>query len=184
MMDVYIARHGETEWNRRELLCGRTDLPLSDEGLRQAEALGAQLRAEGIRPDRIYVSPLTRAQQTAATVASYVNAPIVTDARLAEQHFGVFEGGFCRAPAYLDCKQNFALRCPGGESTLDVVSRIYPFLNELRRTGDIQTALLIGHGSAWRVLNTYFEDVRNEDFPLWGMGNAELRRYRLETVQE
>jgi broad specificity phosphatase PhoE len=183
MMEVFIARHGATEWNLKELLCGRTDLPLSGEGLGQAEALGAKLATEGIRPDRIYASPLTRAQQTAAIVAKYVHAPVVTDARLVEQNFGVFEGGFCRAPAYLECKRNLALRCPGGESAMDVACRIYPFLDELKHARDIRTALLIGHGSAWRVLSTYFEDMNNEAFFRWGMGNAELRRYTLETVE-
>ena len=182
MMDVYIARQGATEWNLKELLCGRTDLPLSEEGLAQAEALGIKIASEGIRPDRIYVSPLTRAQQTAAIVAKHVHAPVVTDERLVEQHFGEFEGGHCRAPAYLACKRNLALRCPGGESAMDVACRIYPFLEELRHAREIRTALLIGHGSAWRVLNTYFESVNNEEFFRWVMGNAELRRYQLDTV--
>lgn len=179
-MDVYIARHGATDWNLSELLCGRTDRPLSETGLAQAAGLAQQLLREGVRFDRIYVSPLMRARQTAAIIAQAVSAPVVTDERLTEQHFGIFEGGYCRAPAYLECKQNLAVRCPGGESAMDVAKRVYTFLDELRREPDLRTVLLVGHGSAWRVLHTYFTDVRNEDFPAWGMGNAEYRRYRLE----
>jgi broad specificity phosphatase PhoE len=65
---------------------------------------------------------------------------------------------------------------------MDVACRVYGFLNDLKRERELQTVLLIGHGSAWRVLHTYFADVSNVDFPAWGMGNAELRRYRLETA--
>jgi probable phosphoglycerate mutase len=181
-MDVYIARHGATEWNIAELLCGRTDLPLSETGVAQAHTLGKSIAQEGIQPDRIIASPLLRARQTAEIVAQHIQVPLRTDERLMEQHFGVFEGGFCRAPAYLECKRNLAMRCPGGESAMDVACRVYGFLNDLKRERELQTVLLIGHGSAWRVLHTYFADVSNVDFPAWGMGNAELRRYRLETA--
>ena len=179
-MDVYIARHGATDWNLAELLCGRTDRPLSETGLAQAAMLAQSMQEAGIRFDRIYASPLTRAQQTAAIVAQALSAPVVTDSRLLEQHFGVFEGGFCRAPAYLECKQNLAVRCPGGESAMDVAKRVYAFLDELRQQPGLRTVLLVGHGSAWRVLHTYFADLRNEDFPAWSMGNAEYRHYRLD----
>ena len=182
-MDVYIARHGATEWNLVERLCGRTDLPLSETGVAQAHALGERLAGEGIALDRIYASPLTRAQQTAEIVSQYVTAPIVTDERLIEQSFGDNEGIDIHLSAYLTCKQNLALRCPGGESAMDVACRIYGFLEELRRQREQKTVLLVGHGSAMRVLHTYFvDDVRNEDFWRWSLGNAEYRLYRLPEI--
>ncbi len=179
-MDVYIARHGATEWNLVERLCGRTDLPLSETGVTQAHALGERLAGEGITLDRIYASSLTRARQTAEIVARYVAAPIVTDERLVEQSFGENEGIGIHLSAYLTCKQNLALRCPGGESAMDVACRIYGFLEELKQQSGLKAVLLVGHGSAMRVLHTYFaDDVRNEVFLQWSIGNAEYRLYRL-----
>ena len=68
-MELYVARHGETEWNAKELLCGRTDLPLNESGKAQAAALAKVIAQEEKRPQVIIASPLTRAQQTAGIIA-------------------------------------------------------------------------------------------------------------------
>lgn len=178
-MELYVARHGETEWNAVERLCGRTDLPLNSRGREQANALAEELLRKNIAVDRIIASPMIRAQQTAEIVAARLGTRVETEARLIEQNYGLYEGGDARNPDFLSNKKQFAFRYPEGESMMQVAGRVYPFLDELKRRGDLHTVLLISHGGTCRVLNTYFEDVTNEAFAKWRMGNAECLHYRL-----
>ena len=83
---VYLARHGQTVWNRRDVVCGRTDIPLTEKGLQQARELAEQVAATSV--DLILASPLQRAQQTAQAVAERIHVPIVTEPLLLEQNFG------------------------------------------------------------------------------------------------
>ena len=89
-MKLYVARHGETEWNRLNKVCGRTDSPLTDKGLQQAQLLAERLDSCSI--DVIIASPLSRAQETARAVAERKHLPVLTDERLIEQDYGVYEG--------------------------------------------------------------------------------------------
>jgi broad specificity phosphatase PhoE len=65
-MNIYVVRHGETEWNKEEVFRGRMDIPLNDNGRRQAERVGAYFTD---RPaSRILSSPLARARQTGEAI--------------------------------------------------------------------------------------------------------------------
>lgn len=178
-MKLYIARHGQTEWNAKNLLCGRTDLPLNVIGEKQAEQLAERMICEGAQPDVIIASPMIRAMQTADIVAARLGVPVEIEPRLIEQHYGRFEGGSIREPEFLAIRQSFAIRYPGGESMLDVAGRVYPLLAELRERRDVRSALLISHGGTIRVMNTYFMDMSNEVFATWRMENAQLLQYDL-----
>ena len=63
---IFLIRHGETDWNKAFRYQGSSDVPLNDEGLRQAALLGTRLSR--IRPSRILASPLMRAFRTAETI--------------------------------------------------------------------------------------------------------------------
>ena len=63
MGPFYLVRHGETEWNSENRMCGRTDVPLSEAGRRQAESLAERLKP--IPFEALYSSPLQRARETA-----------------------------------------------------------------------------------------------------------------------
>ena len=63
-MKIFVARHGQTQWNADNKVCGRTDIPLTEVGLQQAEKLADN--AEGKDIDIIVVSPMIRARQTKA----------------------------------------------------------------------------------------------------------------------
>ncbi|MBQ3918209.1 MAG: histidine phosphatase family protein, partial [Oscillospiraceae bacterium] len=69
-MKLYYTRHGETEWNVLDNICGRTDIPLTAKGIEQAEELARNIAEMGLYFDLILVSLLQRAQQTAARVAA------------------------------------------------------------------------------------------------------------------
>ncbi|WP_247785139.1 histidine phosphatase family protein [Bradyrhizobium sp. 170] len=83
-------RHGVTDWNRQGRFQGRTDIPLNDEGISQADA--AALRLRNLRIDHIVASPLIRAVRTAEIVASSLAAPLAIDDGLIECDFGSLEG--------------------------------------------------------------------------------------------
>ena len=87
-MELYLIRHGETEWSRARRHTGRTDLPLSPAGEAEARALGQHLR--GLEVDRVLSSPLTRATTT-ADLAGFGDRVELTDALL-EVDYGDYEG--------------------------------------------------------------------------------------------
>ena len=90
-MALFLARHGETEWNRIGRWQGKTDIPLSEVGRAQALALAERLRERGIT--EIHASDLSRARETAEIVAAVLGVTrIGLDPRLRERGFGCFEG--------------------------------------------------------------------------------------------
>ncbi len=89
-MNIYLARHGSTEWNILHLLQGRTDTALDGLGAEMARQSGKKLHESGITFSRVFSSPLRRAHETALLLSGSDN--IITDSRLIELGFGEFEG--------------------------------------------------------------------------------------------
>ncbi len=149
---IYIIRHGQTEKNRAKLLQGRSDVPLNDEGVRQALEVAEKLAAEGIVFDRIYTSPLTRAVQTAEIVAGHV--PHTVDPRLIEMDYGPYEGMDLRNPApevmtfFRDFVNNKAPK--GMEELSHVVSRLGEFLEDIREEAADKNILISTHAIAMK----------------------------------
>lgn len=177
MTRLFVARHGQTQWNADQKICGRTDLPLTEEGLRQAQALAQ--RVEGLDIDLIIASPMLRARQTAAAVAEKYGLDIMIDERLIEQDYGIFEGKDRRDPGFLANKRQFAVRYPGGESMMDVAYRVYSLIEEVKLKYPGKTVLLVCHGGVCRLIRTYFEDLTNDEFFHYCEENANIREYSL-----
>lgn len=89
-MEIYIVRHGETLWNREKRLQGSADIALSSYGRELAIETGKQL--SDISFDRVFSSPLKRAYETACLIRPMQAEEIITDDRLRELNFGVYEG--------------------------------------------------------------------------------------------
>src|SRR5215204_5635933 len=87
VQQIYIVRHGETEWSRSGQHTGRTDVPLTDTGRLQAEALGRSLRGRRLT---VWTSPLARARET-CRLAGLADAAQVDD-DLREWDYGIYEG--------------------------------------------------------------------------------------------
>lgn len=183
-MELYVVRHGQTDWNDKGIICGRTDVPLNRVGEMQAKRLAERLEKEGAKIDLIIASPLLRARQTAEAVADRLNIPLETDGRLIEQNFGVYEGAADDTVEFQINRHHFAIRYPDGESMMQMAHRIYGFLDALKARKDKRSVMLVSHGSACRILNTYFEDINNEAFYQWKMENTECRRYTLADAGE
>lgn len=161
-MKLYVARHGETEWNRLNKVCGRTDSPLTDKGLQQAQLLAERLDSCSI--DVIIASPLSRAQETARAVAERKHLPVLTDERLIEQDYGVYEGVQRDDRDFLNNKRMFAYRYPGGESMMDIARRTYDLIIETRETYPDSSVLFVCHNGICRVICNYFMDMTNEEY--------------------
>ena len=179
-MTVYFTRHGETEWNTHDYICGRTDLPLTDKGLRQAEELAAKLPSD---IGHILVSPLIRAQQTAAPCAERLGLVPVTDERLREWDYGDYEGRHRSTEGYMEAKLEFGVRMPRGESVFDIVSRVYPLLDELPQRYD-KNVLIVSHGGICRIIEAYARGMTREQFAGFYMGNCELRSFDTDRVSK
>src|SRR5881227_154431 len=89
-MRLYLVRHGQTSWNVEQRAQGHTDIPLDEEGLRQADMLGHSFASASV--DRVLTSDLIRSVQTAEPIANYSGAPMHIDRRLRERSFGSWEG--------------------------------------------------------------------------------------------
>ena len=178
-MKLYVTRHGLTEFNQNDKICGSTDLPLSAEGLQQAEALAETCARYG-DIQRIIASPLLRAQQTAQAVARKLGLPIQTDVRLREWDYGSFEGKSRTTPGFPEAKAAWGCKMPdGGESVFQVVQRTYNVLDSVKRLYSDETVLLVCHGGICRVVDSYFYDMTLERFMGFFMGNCELRVYEM-----
>ena len=176
-MKIYVARHGQTQWNLENRVCGRTDQPLTEAGLQQAQLLAE--RTKDLKLDAVISSPMLRARQTAAPAAALHGLEILVDERLIEQDYGIYEGVSRLDEGFLANKRHFAVRYPGGESMMDVAFRVYGLLEELREKYAGKNVLLVCHGGVCRVIRTYFEDMTNEEYFRYSEENAAVRAYAL-----
>ena len=176
-MKVYVARHGQTQWNVENKVCGRTDLPLTEYGQEQAEQLAKITKDLPI--DRIISSTMIRAQQTSAPIARNLGLSVELDERLIEQHYGIYEGVDRGDSGFLGNKRHFAFRYPGGESMMDVAYRVYSLLEDLKKDQSSRAVLLVCHGGICRVIRTYFEDMTNDAYYCYSEENCAVREYEL-----
>jgi probable phosphoglycerate mutase len=145
--EIVLVRHGETEWSRDGRHTGRTDIPLTEAGRRQAQALQPVLAGRELA--LVLSSPLTRALET-CRLAGLGDRVQVRDG-LVEWDYGEYEGITtpeirARHPGWVLWRDG----CPGGETAADVARRVDPLIAELRQLdGD---AALFAHGHVLRVL--------------------------------
>lgn len=176
-MKLYIARHGETQWNVENRISGRTDIPLTERGLEQARALARNAVGKGI--EVILSSPLLRARQTAQAVSEAIGVPVQIDERLMELDFGIFEGAPRSDPEFQRTRGQMPTRYPGGESAFLLAHRVYSCLEDVKRNHDGKTVLLVCHGGVCRMVRSYFEDLTNAEYGSYHAPNAELVEYEL-----
>jgi broad specificity phosphatase PhoE len=174
-MKIYVARHGEIELNAENRVCGVSNGELTERGRKQAERLAEELSC--VQFDAVFSSPQKRALQTAQPTATRCGLPVLQEPRLAEQNYGIYEGVPRDDIGFLNNKRQFAFRYPGGESMMQVAARVYSFLDELKGKYPHATVLLVTHGGVFRVLNSYFENMTNEEFFRFGVRNCEWKCY-------
>ncbi|MCM1133113.1 MAG: histidine phosphatase family protein [Ruminococcus flavefaciens] len=178
-MKIYLTRHGQTDYNKQELILGITDIPLNDTGIAQAHRLAEEIeRIGGI--DFIIASPMIRADITARTVADRCGLEIITDDRLREWDYGEYEGKSRFTDGFAENKREFAVRMGNtGESVLQLSHRVYSFLDEIIEKYSDKNILLVSHGGICRIIETYFNNMTTEQYSNWFMGNCQLIEYNI-----
>ena len=154
-MIFYLVRHGQTDWNAREIVQGTTDIPLNERGLEQAAR--ARDLMKDIPLDIIYSSPLVRAFRTAEIINECHNVPIISEPRLRERNYGIFEAvRYCDYPGveFWDYDKN--RRFEGAETAREVFARVYECLDDIRRDNPGKCVMLAMHGGAARAVHCYF----------------------------
>lgn len=148
VLDIYLARHGQTDWNLEKRLQGGTDNPLNDTGRLQAKQLGVKL--SGVPITAVYSSGLVRAKETAALALPAVKATPL--AALSERSFGKFEGMYEDGR---DAAMTSEFKARGsqpddaledGESLNSQASRVAKAIEQIRKEHANGSILVISHG--------------------------------------
>ncbi len=151
-----LLRHGQTAMSVQKRYAGRSDVPLTQAGARQAAAAAKRLASAGL--DVIVTSPLRRAAATAAEVAAAAAVPVVTDEGFLETDFGDWDGlTFAevrrRWPAELAAwLADPAVPPPGGESFADVSTRVTGALRRVLADRPRQRVLIVSHVTPIKTL--------------------------------
>jgi len=163
---LYLARHGQTDYNRNKIFQGRSDIPLNETGLAQAEQISELLK--DIPLTRAYVSPLVRARTTASAILKDHDIPETVESRLTELFFGEWEG----TPEvevkerwmedYMDYRNNMENFHPeNGESARDAQKRAAEWWEEVCQNFNTpdENILVVAHQSLNAVLACYVVGV-------------------------
>jgi broad specificity phosphatase PhoE len=154
---IYLARHGETDWNRDRRWQGQSDIVLNEVGRAQARELADALRSRGL--ERAAASDLSRARETAEIVSLELGlGGVEVDPGLRERAFGVFEGlteseCIARFPQqWRDYRSDLRCPPPGGEAYQSVAERMRMTIERFSSAVDGATGglLLVSHGGAIR----------------------------------
>lgn len=177
MKDLYFARHGQTVWNVENKICGASESPLTELGRQQAMKLAQNILDSDVKIDVILYSPLSRAADTALIVSEKTGIPAVKEERLREQNFGIWEGTPRHSDGFTEAKSQFINSYENGESMLRVAARIYSLLDEIKKDDSGKTYLLVAHNGIARMVQSYFYDMKNDEFAHFGIKNCELVHY-------
>lgn len=172
MPELILLRHGQSQWNLENRFTGWVDVPLSPKGEEEARAAGEKLR--GRRIDKLHVSALKRALDTARlalAAAGIATPPTEQDAALNERRYGDLQG-LNKAEAATKWgdaqiklwRRSYDVKPPGGESLADTAARVIPYweshiLPDLRAGKNL---LVVAHGNSLRALVMHLDGLTRE----------------------
>jgi probable phosphoglycerate mutase len=169
MTSIYLVRHGQTAWNKEEIFRGRTDVPLDETGLKQAELAGQYFKSMEIHA--IYSSPLSRAWQTAQKIAQIQNLKVDPLEGILDMSFGDWEGHAHQEIRNMDnetyhqwVELPHLVKLPGGESLDDVRGRAMAALEEVLRKHSEKTIVLVSHRVVCKVMICAILGLDNSHF--------------------
>jgi len=168
MLEIILARHGETDWNVAEIFRGGVDVALNETGLRQAELLGEYL--SGVKIDAVYSSPLKRALKTAEAIACHQALGVNVASGLTDFNFGEWQGLSHQEveDRYGELYEEWTshpekVRMPAGESLEDVTKRAMTVVRDLVKGCD-GTVVLVSHRVVNKVLICALLGLDNSHF--------------------
>ena len=159
MTEIWLVRHGQTDWNIEGRWQGHADIPLNTIGLEQARGLAVKLAKNGHAFVAIYSSDLIRAYRTAQEIGLSLDLPVHKDRRLREISKGDWEGMLVSQVSELSTEANrqrredpLYSRAPNGESLVEVAARLANAADDIARTHPVGPVLVVTHGLALAVL--------------------------------
>ena len=161
-MKIYVTRHGQTDYNKKRMMQGRSDIPLNEVGIAQATARRKTLG--DIKFDAVYSSPLIRAVKTAQIIGNVSEDEIIKDERIIEANFGKYElmnyyGTGIPMMLYWSFPELF--KAPEGVETIqEMIDRTSSFLKELEQK-DYENVLVACHGGIIRPIRGYLENKKS-----------------------
>jgi len=161
---LVLVRHGQSEWNLKNLFTGWRDVDLTDKGVAEARAAGRQLKAMGLRFDVAYTSALVRAQRTMDLMLEELgqrSLPVIRDQALNERDYGDLSGlnkddarkRWGEEQVHI-WRRSYDVAPPGGESLKDTAARVLPYYIQdiLPRVLRGERVLVSAHGNSLRAL--------------------------------
>ncbi len=178
--NIYLVRHGETDWNREQRFQGQTDIPLNQLGREQAQAVVPMMSR--LKIESVYSSNLSRAYETAEIATSDLKIPIIKDARLRETNVGEAEGmtfdqleqkfgsnGIARWRSYEERDLDF--KYTNGESKREMMFRIREVILEIVQNSNRQNIAIFAHGMVMRALTFAFQQGVPWDHQVFANGS-------------
>lgn len=183
-MNLYVVRHGQTEWNVMKKMQGSVDIPLNEKGIEQAYITKKNL--ENISIDIIFCSPLKRAMQTAEVINQDRNLEIIYDERLRERNYGEFEGGSKQAFDYNSFwAYSKNLSYEKAENVQDFFQRVYQFLDDAKEKYADKNVLIVSHAGIMKVVECYANGMMDDcDIGPYLPDNASVLKYSFTYEEE
>ncbi|MDP3548408.1 MAG: 2,3-bisphosphoglycerate-dependent phosphoglycerate mutase [Phreatobacter sp.] len=188
---LVLTRHGESEWNLKNLFTGWKDPGLTPKGIEEAKTAGRGLKALGLSFDVAYTSALTRAQHTLTLILDEIgqpDLPTIRDWRLNERDYGDLSGlnKAETAAKYGDeqvhiWRRSYDVPPPGGESLKDTVARVLPYYvaEILPRVMRGERVLVAAHGNSLRALAMVLDRLDEKTIPTLELKTGVPLIYRL-----
>lgn len=171
---LVLLRHGQSEWNLKNLFTGWKDPALTEVGIKEATAAGQRLKAHGATFQHAFTSALSRAQHTTTLALEAMGTPDVPttrDARLNERDYGDLSG-LNKAEAaqkwgdeqVMIWRRSYDTPPPGGESLRDTLARVLPYYNQeiLPCVLRGESSIVVAHGNSLRALLMVLERATPE----------------------
>jgi 2,3-bisphosphoglycerate-dependent phosphoglycerate mutase len=188
---LVLVRHGQSEWNLKNLFTGWKDPGLTEKGVLEAKAAGAQLRKLGLSFDVAFTSALSRAQHTLTLMLEEIGQPQLEtfkDAALNERDYGDLCGlnkddarkrwGEKQVHIW---RRSYDIAPPGGESLKDTAARVLPYYLEyiLPRVMSGRRVLVSAHGNSLRALVMVLDHLDTKAILSLEIATGEPLLYRL-----
>jgi len=172
---LVLVRHGESEWNKKNLFTGWRDVDLTEKGIVEALAAGRVIKAQGVHFDIAYTSALIRAQRSLDLMLGELgqkNIPVIKDQALNERDYGDLSGlnkDDARAKWGAEqvhvWRRSYDVAPPGGESLKDTAARVLPYyiqeiLPHVLRGNNV---LIAAHGNSLRALIMVLERLSPQE---------------------
>jgi 2,3-bisphosphoglycerate-dependent phosphoglycerate mutase len=190
---LVLVRHGQSEWNLKNLFTGWKDVDLTAQGILEAKKAGEKLKARGIKFDVAFTSALKRAQKTLDLVLAEMGEekiPIFRDQALNERDYGDLVG-LNKDDArkkwgdeqVLKWRRSYDIAPPGGESLKDTVARALPYFVQeiLPRVLRGERTVVVAHGNSLRALVMVLERLSPEGILKRELATGVPILYRLNT---